>query len=141
MIAKRIYIDHLKNVGLFRECSRKDLEKIAARSDAIDLPAGRVIMHEGKPGAEAFIVLKGTVAVRRNGRKVTELGIGAMVGELSLFDDGVRSATVECVTDCSLLVLSRGSFRMAIEEVPAMSHKLFAAMASRLRTVDGRSYV
>jgi CRP-like cAMP-binding protein len=141
MIIKRIYIDHLKNVALFNDCTRKDLEKIAERSDVVDVPAGRVIMHEGKVGSEAFVVLKGTVAVRRNGRKVTELGIGAMVGELSLFDDGVRSATVECVTDCTVLVLTRSALRSAIEEVPAMSHKLFAAMASRLRTIDSRSYV
>ncbi len=141
MAIKRIYVDHLRNVALFSECTRKDLEKIAARTDVVDVPAGRVLMHEGKVGSEAFVLLKGTVAVRRNGRKVTELGVGAMVGELSLFDDGVRSATVECLTDCSVLVLTRGSLRSAIEEVPAMSHKLFAAMASRLRTIDGRSYV
>ncbi len=141
MIIKRVYIDHLKNVGLFNECSRKDLEKIAAHSDAVDLPAGRVIMHEGRVGSEAFVVLKGTVAVRRNGRKVTELGVGAMVGELSLLDGGVRSATVECLTDCTLLVLTRGALRGAIEEVPALSHKLFAALASRLRDLDGRRYV
>ena len=141
MIIKRIYIDHLENVALFNDCTRKDLEKIAERSDVVDVPAGRVLMHEGKVGSEAFVVLTGTVAVRRNGRKVTELGIGSMVGELSLFDDGVRSATVECLTDCTVLVLTRSALRSAIEEVPAMSHKLFAAMASRLRTIDSRSYV
>ncbi len=141
MIIKRIYIDHLKNVGLFNECSRKDLEKIAERSDVVDLPAGRVIMHEGKTGSEAFVVLKGIVTVRRNGRKVADLGAGAMVGELSLLDEGVRSATVECATDCSLLVLTRSSLRSAIEDVPALSRKLFAALASRLRDLDGRRYV
>ena len=141
MIIKRVYIDHLKNVGLFSECSRKDLEKIASRSDVVDLPAGRVLMHEGKPGSEAFVVLKGRVAVRRNGRKVTELGEGSMVGELSLLDQGERSATVDCLTDCTLLVLSRGALLGALEEVPALTHKLFASLASRLRDIDGRRYV
>jgi CRP-like cAMP-binding protein len=140
-MSKRVYVDHLKNVALFSECSRKDLEKIASHSDVVDLPAGRVVMHEGQTGSEAFVVLKGTVTVRRNGRKVTELGSGAMVGELSLLDQGVRSATVECTTDCSLLVLTRSALVGAIEEVPAMSRKLFAALASRLRDLDGRSYV
>jgi CRP/FNR family transcriptional regulator, cyclic AMP receptor protein len=141
MISKRIYVDHLKQVALFSDCTRKDLEKIASRSDVIDLPPGRVLMHEGKPGTEAFVVLKGSVSVRRNGRKVVELGIGSIVGELSLFDNGPRSATVECTTDCSLLVINRGALRSAIDEVPALSHKLFAALASRLRDIDGRSYV
>ena len=140
-MSKRVYVDHLKNVALFSECSRKDLEKVASRSDVVDLPAGRVLMHEGKAGAEAFVVLTGTVVIRRNGRKVTELGPGAMVGELALLDEGVRTATVECATDCSLLVLTRGALMGAVDEVPAISRKLFAALAARLRDLDGRHYV
>lgn len=141
MVSKRVYIDHLKHVPLFSECSRKDLEKIASRSDVLDLPAGRVIMHEGKPGSEAYVVLTGHLAVRRKGRKVAELGAGAIVGELALLDQGARSATVDCTTDCSLLVLNRQALLGAVAEVPALSHKLFAALAGRLRNVDGRNYV
>jgi CRP/FNR family transcriptional regulator, cyclic AMP receptor protein len=141
MVGKRVYIDHLKHVPLFSECSRKDLEKLAAHSDVIELPAGRVIMHQGMPGSDAFVVLEGTVTVRRNGRKVVDLGPGAVVGELSLLDQGDRSASVECASTCSLLVLTRGEFLAAIDEVPALSRKLFASLAGRLRNLDGRSYV
>jgi len=141
MVSKRVYIDHLKNVALFSECSRKDLERIASRSDVVDLPAGRVLMYEGKSGSEAFVVLAGQLAVRRKGRKVAELGAGSIVGELALLDQGSRSATVDCITDCSLLVVSRQALLGAVAEVPALSHKLFAALAGRLRNVDGRNYV
>ncbi|MCB0997797.1 MAG: cyclic nucleotide-binding domain-containing protein [Acidimicrobiales bacterium] len=138
MASKRVHVDHLKNVSLFRECTRKELEKIAARSDVIDLPAGRVLMHEGMPGSEAFVVLRGRVAVRRGGRKIAELADGAMVGELSLLDHGLRTATVDCLTECQLLVLTSGALLGCLDEVPSVAHKLMAALAGQLRNLDAK---
>jgi CRP-like cAMP-binding protein len=140
-MSSKVHVDHLRNTVLFRECSRKDLEKIAAHSDVVELPAGRVLMHQGMPGSEAFVVLKGRVTVQRQGRTVVELGEGAMVGELALLDQGLRTATVTCLTDCSLLVLSRGALLGALDDVPVLTHKLFEALAARLRDLDARSYV
>jgi CRP-like cAMP-binding protein len=140
-MAKKVHVDHLRNAPLFSECSRKDLGKIATHSDVVELPAGRVLMHQGMQGSEAFVVLKGRISVRRHGRLVTELGEGAMVGELALLDQGPRTATVTCLTDCSLLVLSRGALLGALDDVPVLTHKLFEALAARLRDLDQRSFV
>ncbi len=141
MASKRVRVDHLRNVPLFRDLPRKDLEKLAMHSDVVDVPAGRVLMHQGQPGSEAFVVLGGVVVVRRNGRKVTELGPGAIVGELALLDQGPRTATVETSTDCTLLVLTSGALLGAIDEIPGLSHKLFSSLASRLRELDRRAHL
>jgi CRP/FNR family cyclic AMP-dependent transcriptional regulator len=138
---KRAYIDHLRGVSLFSELSRRDLEKIASRSDVVDLPAGRVIMQQAQPGREAFVILKGSVSVRRNGRKVTVLQEGAMLGELSLLDHGPRTATATCDTDCTLLLLTDGALLGVVDEVHALSRKLFVSLAARIRDLDGRHYV
>lgn len=141
MASKRVRVDHLRNVPLFRDCTRKELEQIAMHSDVVDVPAGRVLMHQGKPGSDAFVVLSGSVGVRRNGRKVADLGAGAIVGELALLDQGPRTATVECTTACTLLVLTSGALLGSVAEIPGLSHKLFSALASRLRELDRRANV
>ena len=139
MLSKRAYVDHLKGVRLFQDCSRKQLELIAGSSETVTMRAGAPLVEEGKDGREAFVILTGTATVRKKGRLVRNLGPGAMVGELSLLDRGPRTATVVCDTDCTVLLLTQGGLLRVIDEVPAISHKLFASLAGMIRDIDNRS--
>jgi CRP-like cAMP-binding protein len=133
-------LEHLRNVSLFSGCSKKDLEKIAKSGDEITQPAGSIIVDQGQTGREAFVILEGTAIVKRNGKKVATLGEGSVVGELSLLDHGPRTASVICETDCTLLVLSQRHFLGVLDEVPALSHKLLATLAGKIREFDRQYY-
>jgi CRP/FNR family cyclic AMP-dependent transcriptional regulator len=139
MRTRDIYLDHLAQVPLFSTCSRKDLQKLGKASDEIEVKEGKVLVEEGKPGHEFFLIEDGTATVRRNNRKVATLGRGQFFGELSLLDRGPRSATVVADTDMTLVVLGQREFLGVIDEVPAMAHKLLAALAGRLREADTRA--
>ncbi len=140
MASKRAYVEHLRNVPLFSGCSTKDLEKIAKAGDEVRMPAGSLLVDQGQTGREAFVVLDGTVTVKRNGRKVASLGAGTVVGELSLLDHGPRTATVTCETDCDLLLLNQRNFMGVLDEVPALAHKMLATLAGRIRDLDRQYY-
>jgi CRP/FNR family cyclic AMP-dependent transcriptional regulator len=139
MRTRDIYLDHLAQVPLFSTCSRKDLQKLGKASDEIAVKEGKVLVEEGKPGHEFFLIEDGTAEVRRKNRKVATLGRGQFFGELSLLDRGPRSATVIADTDMTLVVLGQREFLGVIDEVPAMAHKLLAALAGRLRDADSRA--
>jgi CRP/FNR family cyclic AMP-dependent transcriptional regulator len=134
-----MYLDHLAQVPLFSTCSRKDLQKLSKASDEIAVKADKVLVEEGKPGHEFFLIVDGAAEVRRKNRKVATLGPGQFFGELSLLDRGPRSATVIADSDMTLLVLGQREFAGVIDEVPAMAHKLLAALAGRLRDADTRA--
>ena len=136
MASKKLHLDTLRSVALFNGCSTKELEKVAKASDEIHMTAGTLIVDQGQTGREAFVVLEGEVEVKRNNRKVATLGPGAVVGELSLLDHGPRTATAVCITDCTLLVVDQRRFLSVIDSVPAISHKLLAALAARIREMD-----
>ena len=140
MASKKAYLDHLRNINMFQSFSQKDLEKIAKAGDEVSMPAGSLIVDQGQMGREAFVVLEGSVAVKRNGKKVATLGPGSIVGELSLLDHGPRTATATCETDCTLLVLSQRTFLAVVDDVPALSHKLLASLAGRIRDLDRQSF-
>ncbi|MEO5724479.1 MAG: cyclic nucleotide-binding domain-containing protein [Ilumatobacteraceae bacterium] len=140
MASRKQYLEHLKNVPLFRGCSQRELEKVAKAGEEVTMSAGSLIVDQGQTGREAFVVLSGTVAVKRNGKKVASLGPGTVVGELSLLDHGPRTATVICETDCSLLLLSQRHFTAVLDEVPALSHKLLASLAGRIRELDSKYF-
>ena len=140
MASKKAYVDHLKSVPLFSACTRKELELIARSGDEIKMTAGTVLVDQGQTGHEAFVVVDGTVTVKRNGRKIATLGGGAIVGELSLLDHGPRTARAECETDCTLFVISQRHFLAVLDDVPPLAHKLLAALAGRIRDLDRAYY-
>ncbi|CAB4363216.1 MAG: cyclic nucleotide-binding domain-containing protein [Actinobacteria bacterium] len=140
MASKKAYLEHLRNVSLFQGCSTKDLEKIAKASDQISMPAGSLIVDQGQTGREAFVLVEGTVIVRRNGKKINTMGPGTVVGELSLLDHGPRTATVICETDCVLLLLDQRHFMGVLDAVPTLAHKLLATLAGRIRELDRQYY-
>lgn len=112
---------------------RKELAALERASVPTALAAGTVLMNEGRPGKEAFIVRSGTVAVQRNGDTIARLGAGEFVGEMSVLDGGPRSATVVCETDCRLLVLSVPDLRTLLADAPSLSHRLMVSLSTRLR--------
>jgi CRP/FNR family transcriptional regulator, cyclic AMP receptor protein len=140
MASKKAYLDQLRMVSLFAGCSTKDLEKIARAGDEVRVQAGHLIIDQGQTGREAFVIVEGSATVRRNGKKVTTLGPGSVVGELSLLDHGPRTATVITDVPTTLFVIDQRRFAGVIDEVPAIAHKLMASLASRIRDLDRQIY-
>ena len=140
MASKKQHLETLSGVALFSGCNNKELEKVAKASDEIRMTAGTLIVDQGQTGREAFVVIDGEVDVKRNGRKVATLWPGAVVGELSLLDHGPRTATAICSTDCTLLVIDQRRFLGVLDAVPAITHKLLAALAARIRELDRQTF-
>ena len=112
---------------------------MARASDEVTVKAGRVLVEEGKPGHEFFLIVSGTATVKRGGRKIATLGPGQYFGELALLDREPRSATVVADTEMDLVVLGQREFAGVIDAVPTMAHKLLGSMARRLREADTRA--
>lgn len=140
MASAKKYLEHLREVPLLASCTNKELTKVAKAADEIKMTAGTLLVDQGQTGREAFIIVDGTVSVKRNNRKIAELGPGDVLGELSLLDHGPRTATAVCDTDCQLLVLDQRHFLSVLDDVPSMNHKLLANLASRIRELDRRNY-
>lgn len=139
-MAAKSYVDHLASLPLFSSCSKRELQRIAKAGDEVSKEAGYVFVEQGEVGREACVILSGTVAVRRNGRKIATLGVGDQFGELALLDHGPRTATVVAETDVTVFVLTARNFRGVLEEVPPIAHKLMATLATRVRELDRHTY-
>ncbi len=133
MAPKDTKLDDLGRLWLFSALTKKELATIARRADEVNVPAGKVLTVEGKPGHEFFLIVDGHATVERNGRSIAKLGAGDYFGELSLLDRGPRSATVVAESDMNLMVLGQREFSGLLDEVPGLAHKLLAAMAEKLR--------
>jgi CRP/FNR family cyclic AMP-dependent transcriptional regulator len=140
MAGRDAYLDHLGSIGLFSALSRKELQRVAKVSDEVKVPAGHVLAKQGDVGREMFVLVEGQATVRRNNRKITGLGPGAAVGELSLLDRGPRTATVTCDSDCTVLVLGAREFTALLDEIPGLAHKVLGRLAAWVRDLDSQVY-
>ena len=89
--------------ALERELSQVMLDSAPQR---IRLRKGATLVEQGDPGHELYLLLDGLLAVEIDGRTVTELGPGAVVGEVALLDGGRRTATLRAVTPCRVAAVA-----------------------------------
>jgi len=99
----------------------------------VSLPAGTVIMREGEPGNEMFVILEGELAISRRGIRLDYLGPGMILGEMAMIDDQPRSATATTATTCSLIRLDRAGFRELIGRSPEFALRVMNIMSVRTR--------
>lgn len=132
-------LEHLANVRMFSSLNRKELSLVAKAADVVTIKAGNVVVEEGSPGHEFFLILDGEASVKRGKRKIATLGAGSYFGEMALLDRGPRSATIVADSDLRLVVLGQREFMGLLDQVPALSHKLLVAMATRLREADSKA--
>src|SRR5947208_1647432 len=127
----------LSKVSLFGECNARELSRIAALADEVEVEKGAVLTKEGMPGRECFVVSEGKATARLRGKKLASYGPGDVFGEMSLLDNEPRSATIIADTDMVLFVVDSRSFWGLCEEAPAVARKIMKAIAQRLRRVEG----
>jgi len=82
------------------------------------LQAGRTLVRQGEQGQELFLLFDGVLQVEVDGEPVTQVGPGAILGEMALLQDGRRTATLRAVTACRVAVVPRDQIdRAALEEI------------------------
>jgi CRP/FNR family transcriptional regulator, cyclic AMP receptor protein len=126
----------LGKVRLFSNCNKRELARIAALTDEVDVPEGKVIVRQGDPGRECFVIAEGKARATIRGKGSQPLGPGSFFGEMSLLDQGPRSATVMAETDMHLLVLGSREFSSLVNEVPTVAVRMMRGLAERLRSAE-----
>ena len=130
----------LRKVTLFSELSEDELDLLAARSTVRTYPKGAVIVKEGEEGNALFVIQSGTVKTylsEANGREVllSTQGPGEYFGDLALFDDTPRSATVAALESCELRIISKDLLREILVAKPEIALVLLKGLAIRIRAL------
>ena len=91
---------------------------IDARPRFRRLQAGRTLVRQGEQGQELFLLFDGVLQVEVDGEPVTQVGPGAILGEMALLQDGRRTATLRAVTPCRVAAVPHDQIdRAALEEI------------------------
>ncbi|GAA4217501.1 Crp/Fnr family transcriptional regulator [Actinocatenispora rupis] len=133
--------DVLARAGLFQGVDPEAAEALAKDLEILEVRKGDIVFTEGEPGDSLYIVLSGKVKLGRraaDGRQnlIAIMGPSDMVGELSLFDPGPRTATGTAVTDLRLARLRKAALRPWLTNRPEIAEQLLRVLARRLRRTN-----
>jgi CRP/FNR family transcriptional regulator, cyclic AMP receptor protein len=133
----------LEKVPVFAELAPDDLRRVAEVAILRRFAAQQVIFREGDSSDTCYIVRSGHArAVREHidGRTITlaHFGPGDIFGELAMFDDERRSATVETLDAVEAVAIAGSDMRRLLRQHNDISAKLVTVLARRLRDANER---
>src|SRR5215218_10841347 len=133
----------LQKVPVFEALGSDDLRRVADVAVPRRFASGQVIFREGDSSDTCYVVRSGHArALRENtdGRMIAlaHFGPGDIFGELAMFDDERRSATVETLDNVEAVAIAGSDMRRLLREHPDIAVKLVIALGRRLREANER---
>jgi serine/threonine protein phosphatase PrpC len=133
-------IDAITRIPLFEHLTYREKNELLAIAHAQNYAAGALIVREGDPGGDLFVILDGEVRVEQHGLPIATLTNGGHFGEMGLVDAGPRSASVRAVTPIRAMVLHRDAMLGVLQREPTLAVKLLWAfvqvLSQRLRAAN-----
>jgi CRP/FNR family transcriptional regulator, cyclic AMP receptor protein len=122
---------------LFRGLSKAQLDRLERVAHHRRYDPGAVIVEEGQGGIAFFIVVSGQTQVTRLGNdgrqhELRKIGPGGVFGEMALFSDRPRTATVSAIEPTECLALHRLEFLDELRRSPEVALRLLDTLAIRL---------
>jgi CRP/FNR family cyclic AMP-dependent transcriptional regulator len=126
------------DLSLFSSLDRDELEALSAHAVARTFRKNTIVINEGDVGDSMYVVLFGQLKVFLSDDEGKEIvinmmGPGEYFGELSLFDDFRRSASVMTTEETQLSIISKVDFDACLAGHPAIAHHVIKGLISRLR--------
>jgi CRP-like cAMP-binding protein len=138
MLSTMDKIIHLKKVLIFSDLQVRELAAIGSVAAERECPKDELVVREGEAGNTMFLILSGEVSVIQNhGTEqetlITTLNPGEYFGEMALFEDEPRSATVKTNADGEFLVLGKLEFEEIMREFPQIAINICKVFSKRIR--------
>ncbi len=135
-------IQRLKETQLFRTLRPEEFEILALMMKDLIYEAGEVIINEGDEGDEAYVIYSGKVEVYRSVSggivKLNSLGPGELFGELALFGDGFRSASVKATEETIIGVIAKEKLYDIMREFPEVALEMLKVQTQRFYKAENR---
>jgi MFS family permease len=133
-LAPRVAV--LERLPLFEHAGQAALERLAAAAEEQRFSAGSVVLQQGQPADDLFVLVEGSLGVDHHDgtdlRRVHEMAAPDYCGEIGLVQAVPRTATVTAATDAVLWRIPGDLFLDAVRSAPALSPALTTGISARL---------
>ncbi|WP_344148636.1 cyclic nucleotide-binding domain-containing protein [Nocardioides koreensis] len=123
-------------VSFFDSFTPQEVARISAAGTTVRVPEGWSPIWEKTPADKAYILLDGTVSVRRGGQEIAQLGPGEIMGEAAIVNHSLRTASIVALTPLELIHFTDEAVRRLCEEIPSFATVLRTAADERLTRAE-----
>ena len=122
-----------KNLDLFKGASTEFITELAENLKEIAITPDEFLFKEGDIGNKVYFVIKGELSVltENNSKEIAKIKRGDFFGEIALFNNKPRNASVKAITFCHLYYLEKDSFDLLIPKYPSIASKIEAKVLER----------
>lgn len=131
----------LPRSGFLREASPALVDLLAGLAREVRLCSGQVLFQQGDAGEALYAVISGALEISvlsADGRRfaLDLMGPGALLGEISLFDPGPRTATATAVAETTALRVTHADMLHGISNSPELAADMVRLAGQRMRRMD-----
>ena len=133
----------LTGVPIFGALTDVERKEVAAHIRPRHFARDEVIFHRDDPAGHLYVIASGSVKVSIPDEAGHEVVVaierdGAVFGELALFDDAPRSATVTALGETQVVTIARDDFLRVVERSPRAIREILRLLARTVRRASGR---
>jgi HEAT repeat protein len=135
----------LRKIPLFSRLNLDQLEAINLQMTESHYLRGEIVMREGEPGGELFLLLDGQTRAVSGYGTPDEMTLNVQhapdyFGEMAILDDRPRSATIVVTAEARVLSLGGESFQDLMFQLPEISFEICRSLSSRLRGLEAEHH-
>ncbi|MBW1789626.1 MAG: cyclic nucleotide-binding domain-containing protein, partial [Deltaproteobacteria bacterium] len=135
---------HLRRIRIFEALSVNELAAIASVTEESVFEAEKTVFREGDPGDTLYMIVDGEVSIIKEHDdeegcgeiELARIGSGDYFGEMALFEDVGRSATIRTTRETRVLVLYKREFTEIVREYPEIAIHICRVLSQRIRRQD-----
>jgi len=129
---------HLKQIEIFSDLSVNELAAVAAVTEEASFAEGDRVFEEGERGDTLYLVIEGEVSVIKddqsdNAIELDSIGPGDYFGEMALFGNDRRSATIRVKQAARFLTLNKVELEEIVREYPQIALHVCRVLSDRIR--------
>jgi len=126
----------LRGIPLFAKLDSSKLKLLAFSSTYLTMDAGEVLFFEGDPADSVYLIDEGeaNIFTGRGAKevKVAQIGRHGLVGEMAIFRDSPRSATIRAAGRLKVLKIDGDVFRAVVSENPEAALTVMGILSDKL---------
>lgn len=128
--------EKLERLNRLEALSNEDLKKVVDAGRHVFLPADWSLIWEKTPADKAYLIIDGTVSVRKSGEEIATLGAGDVIGEIAIVEHKLRSASVVSTSPLEVIHFTSESLSQLLTDVPAFGEAIRGTTRDRLGSAD-----
>ncbi len=133
----------LKGVAIFKELTINELAAVASVTQQKSFPENSIVIKEGEPGDTLYLIIEGQVAVCKrqpdgSNLELDKINAGDYFGEMALFENIPRTATIRTLSACHILSVNKLEFEEIVHEYPQIPLAICRVLSGRIRALHSK---